>query len=281
MNTNASEVLSSNTPSKQSSSVQPAPPSVVSSWQQTLGNGLLGDTPVTTDLLDNPAPSMAMDSDLARSRFFEDLFDQNEHENSGDSSDAMPNMLMDNTIMQPNGMAMGPVILSSQNDQVAAGNGGFDSTNDLLKLSGQDLNEHMEAPVEAPGADLVSAWQDSQERAATSTVQQSASTYAQSAESVANLVEKYVSGLLVQEPDGLGEQKVMLQLNSALFPNTELLLSQTGGVWRLNANTKNTDVADRLQAAQAKLKGRFSESALGEIELTINGRDANEERTLK
>lgn len=92
----------------------------------------------------------------------------------------------------------------------------------------------------------------------------------QTADDIAALIERYVSQVLVEDSSGLGERKIALQLNTAVLPNTELVLSQAGGNWMLRANTKSSNIGEKLQSAEARLRERFAERGLGAISLEVD-----------
>lgn len=83
---------------------------------------------------------------------------------------------------------------------------------------------------------------------------------------LSELVERHLRQLLISER-GEGDPRVLLRLDDAALPDTDLWLSREAGQWTLQAQTSNAESHALLAACADALVQRFADSALGTIEV--------------
>jgi len=83
---------------------------------------------------------------------------------------------------------------------------------------------------------------------------------------LSELVERHLRQLLISER-GEGDPRVLLRLDDAALPDTDLWLSREAGQWTLQAQTSNAESHALLAACADELVQRFADSALGTIEV--------------
>lgn len=139
----------------------------------------------------------------------------------------------------------------------------------LAQESGEAGREPGDAPIApASAAELAALWAAQRSSASAPTPQVAAHAAAALPRATfAELVEKHVRQLLVSAPTSDGEARVLLRLDEASLPDTDLWLSQTGGRWTLHAETSRADSHALLEACAPMLVQRFADGALGAIDV--------------
>ncbi len=89
------------------------------------------------------------------------------------------------------------------------------------------------------------------------------------AEHLTSLVERFADRFLLELDAGTSMKQMQMQLNAVHLPDTSLVLQQSGNLWTLRAQTKSSEVGDKLKLAESSLKERFRARGLGEINLDV------------
>lgn len=87
-------------------------------------------------------------------------------------------------------------------------------------------------------------------------------------QALADMLERHVRQLAVGSDGTRAEQgQVLLRLNDATLPGTDLLLSKTDTGWRLRADVRSRGSFDAIQQAAPQLAERFAARNLGVLEV--------------
>jgi hypothetical protein len=89
------------------------------------------------------------------------------------------------------------------------------------------------------------------------------------AEHLTSLVERFADRFLLELDAGTSMKQMQMQLNATHLPDTSLVLQQSGNLWTLRAQTKSSEVGDKLKLAESSLKERFRARGLGDINLDV------------
>lgn len=81
-----------------------------------------------------------------------------------------------------------------------------------------------------------------------------------------DMMERHVRQLAVHDADHAGgDGQVLLRMNDATLPGTDLLLSREGDGWVLRADSRSRDSFDAIREAGPRLAERFAERNLGTL----------------
>lgn len=97
-----------------------------------------------------------------------------------------------------------------------------------------------------------------------------APTPAANSQALADMLERHVRQLAVGAGDDRDSGQVLLRLNDATLPGTDLLLSRTERGWLLRADVRSRGSYEAIQQAAPQLAERFASRNLGELEIEPN-----------
>jgi hypothetical protein len=99
------------------------------------------------------------------------------------------------------------------------------------------------------------------------------------AQQFSNIVERFADRFLLEMDAGTSMKQMQMQLNAAHLPDTSLVLQQSGNTWTLRAQTRSSEVGDKLKLAESSLKERFRARGLGDITLDVQAEEYDNEHS--
>jgi hypothetical protein len=101
-------------------------------------------------------------------------------------------------------------------------------------------------------------------------ITQTASTSAQRASEVVDLLRKHVKQLAISPKLASSDaQQAWLKLSDDLLPGTELLIEHDNGRWQVQARSDSRASIDLMEQCADQLQARFDDAGLGSIALRV------------
>ncbi len=94
-----------------------------------------------------------------------------------------------------------------------------------------------------------------------------APTPAANSQALADMLERHVRQLAIGGGDSRDNDQVLLRLNDATLPGTDLLLSRTDSGWLLRADVRSRSSYEAIQQAAPQLAERFASRNLGDLKV--------------
>jgi hypothetical protein len=86
---------------------------------------------------------------------------------------------------------------------------------------------------------------------------------------LSKLIANYVRQLLVSEPGTDSDPRILLRLDEAVLPETELTLTKTPNGWVLAANTRSQESERLVTSNRQALVKRFAQNRLGDLTVAV------------
>lgn len=140
---------------------------------------------------------------------------------------------------------------------------------------GQDLREPARGGADVlPPPESAALWQAQHLAAQAPALATHAPPAAANPAALAQMLERHVRQFAVSEGGARhGEGQVLLRLDEATLPGTDLMLTRTVDGWLLQADVRSAESFDAIRQAAGQLGERFAERGLGNlvIEPTYHG----------
>lgn len=141
-----------------------------------------------------------------------------------------------------------------------------DNVEDHARRRGEELGTSSSSQQSADAAAMFQAQMAMREGAAPAQTQ--AAAQAASPQALAELIEKHVRQLAVDDRAARdSDGQVLLRMADATLPGTDLLLTRTADGWSLRADVRSRASYDAIREAAPELAKRFAERNLGTLSI--------------